>query len=69
MASSYTTQAGDTFDSIALSEMGDEAHLGLIVLANPEHAYTLEFSDGVTLTIPDTPEPDADTSLPPWRLT
>ena len=67
MASEYTTLDGDTWDSIAYSEMGDEAHLGLLLLANPEHAYTLTFASGVVLTVPDAPTPDPATTLPPWR--
>ena len=69
MPSSYTTVSGDTWDSIAYSELGDERYMGLLLLANPAQDYVLSFPDGVALTVPDVPEPDPDANLPPWRLT
>lgn len=62
----YTTISGDTFDSIAYSQLGDERYLDLLILANPLHAYTVRFSAGVELTIPAVPTPDTAPNLPPW---
>lgn len=64
----YTTTQGDTWDYIALKEMGGEMHTHLLLKANPDHAKIGIFSSGITLNIPDIPESTviAD-SLPPWK--
>ncbi len=67
MPSTYITKQDDTWDQIAISEMGAQSHMGILILANPGEEATLVFSPGVSLTIPDAPTPDADDTLPPWR--
>ncbi len=66
-ASTYTTVAGDTWDSIAFSQLGNERYLQELILANPAQAYTVRFPAGVVLTIPEIPTPDTSPNLPPWR--
>lgn len=63
----YTTTAGDTWDALALTLLGNERYLDLLILANPAHAYTVRFGAGVELTIPVVPRPDTSPNLPPWR--
>jgi len=63
----YSTTSGDTFDIVALRALGDEAHTGLVIAANPEHAETVVFSAGVVLNIPPKPETPAHGALPAWR--
>jgi phage tail protein X len=62
----YTTISGDTWDAIAYAQMGDERYMHLLVLANPAHAYIDRFPAGIVLTIPEVPEAETSTSLPPW---
>ena len=69
MASTYTTTAGDTWDAIAYSEMGDERYLDQLILANRAHAYYDRLPAGLALAIPDAETPDTSPSLPPWRQT
>lgn len=62
----YTTQAGDTFDILALDAYNDETKAHVIIQANPEYASVLIFDAGVTLKIPVI-EPTAASTLPPWK--
>lgn len=64
----YTTIQGDTWDYIALKELGSEMYMHLLLKENPDHANIEIFSAGVILNIPDIPEGAviADT-LPPWK--
>ena len=66
MPKTYTTQQGDTWDLIALRQLGHEAYMNTLIEANNRHNRTVIFSAGVTLTIPDTDIPAA-TTLPPWK--
>ncbi len=63
----YTTKSGDTWDGIALSQLGAEGYFDLLVEANPTQRYVARFSAGVVLTIPPLPTPPRPASLPPWR--
>ena len=70
MSKTYVTQQGDTWDSIAFSEMGSEELTHLLVMANADMRRMMIFPSGVTLTVPDVPEGAAVTagdSLPPWK--
>lgn len=66
MAKTYTTKQGDTWDIIALEQMGSEIYMDALIEANSKHNTTVIFSAGITLTIPDTDIPTA-TTLPPWK--
>lgn len=67
MSSSYTTRSGDTWDAIAYRALGSEFHMDLMLDANPEHNYVARFDAGVVLVVPDLPDPERPSSLPPWR--
>lgn len=62
----YTTQAGDTFDSIALDFYNDETFSSTIIQANLRYCNTLVFQGGEELLIPIIEQPQA-TTLPPWK--
>ena len=62
----YTTQAGDTFDSIAYSLLGDEERMGEIIKANPKYAPVVRFDAGTVLAIPEKTARGA-AALPSWR--
>lgn len=64
----YTTTQGDTWDYIALKELGSEMYMHLLLKENPDHANIGTFSAGIIFNIPDIPESavTAD-SLPPWK--
>ncbi|GAK06028.1 hypothetical protein JCM19037_4580 [Geomicrobium sp. JCM 19037] len=64
----YRTISGDTFDLIAHKTLGDDKLAGVIIEQNIEHVETLIFTAGVYLKIPDLPDVDLSTSLPPWKL-
>ncbi|BBB91058.1 MAG TPA: LysM domain-containing protein [Methylomusa anaerophila] len=66
MAKTYTTQQGDTWDIIALRQMGSEKYMSVLIEANQSHNATVIFSAGATLTIPETDIPTVQT-LPPWK--
>lgn len=64
----YTTTQGDTWDYIALKELGSEMYTHLLLKANPDHGKTIVFSAGITLNIPEISEKAAASdSLPPWK--
>lgn len=62
----YTTVQGDTWDMIALRQLGSERYTSLLMEANTNHIGTVIFSAGIKLAIPEiaTPLPE---SLPPWK--
>ncbi len=66
MSGTYTTIAGDTWDVIALRTLGAERYMVELLDANPAHNYTLRFSAGTVLIVPDLPA-ELSASLPPWR--
>ncbi|MEN8702435.1 hypothetical protein [Bacillus infantis] len=61
----YTTVLGDTFDKIALEELGSEYLFPLLLKANPHHRNILVFSAGIMLNIPEI-ETDDYPNLPEW---
>lgn len=64
----YTTTQGDTWDYIALKELGSEMHTHLLLQSNPDQAKTNIFPAGITLNIPEIPESTVTAdSLPPWK--
>lgn len=64
---STTTEAGDTWDALALRLLGDERYFNELVLANPSYAYLVRLPAGIVLTVPSVPDDDeAAANLPPW---
>lgn len=66
MPKAYRTVQGDTWDLIALREMGSEKYMDKLIEANPVHRETMTFSANVMLTVPDVATP-TPTKLPPWK--
>ncbi len=66
MAEKYITSQGETWDSIAYDQYGDEGYMKLLVEANWPLLETLVFSAGTEIVLPDLPE-EADQDLPFWR--
>ena len=60
------TVLGDTWDTIALRELGSEHHTSALMLANRQYIGTVIFPAGVGLVLPEIPE-DYSSTLPPWR--
>jgi len=51
--STYVTTSGDTWDKIALEQLGSEYLFPLLLAANPQHRLVLIFTNGVEITIPE----------------
>lgn len=66
MIKKYSTVQGDTWDIIALRQMGSEKNMNLLIEANAQHNATVIFSAGVILTIPPVAK-NSMQSLPPWK--
>ena len=66
MSKTYMTSQGDTWDIIALRQMGSEKYMSLLIEANPKYNQVVIFPAGVSLVIPDSPVVTAS-SLPPWK--
>ena len=66
MSKTYTTSQGDTWDIIALRQMGSEKYMSLLIEANPKYNQVVIFPAGVAMVIPDAPVVTAN-SLPPWK--
>ncbi|BFH12335.1 tail protein X [Paenibacillus melissococcoides] len=62
----YITTQGDTWDIIALQQMGSEMQMTVLMDVNPDYIDTVIFGSGVELHIPE-PQQEADADLPPWR--
>ncbi|WII39197.1 tail protein X [Paenibacillus thiaminolyticus] len=62
----YITTQGDTWDIIALQQMGGESQMSVLMGANPDYINTVVFGFGVELQIPE-PQAEVDADLPPWR--
>lgn len=69
MAKTYVTKQGDTWDSIAYNELGDEYYMTELMALNYEHRMTVIFSSGITLQLPEVTQTQLqnDTNLPPWK--
>lgn len=63
----HLTMRGETFDSLAFLYYTDEKLAHEIMAANPEHAATLVFDEGVLLDIPEQTAVVMPETLPPWR--
>lgn len=66
-ATTYTTSAGDSWDSIAFSLWGDEFLMSRLLAANPEYSGVVVFDAGVILNVPVVDVAVASASLPPWK--
>lgn len=67
MATTYTTEQGDTFDGIAFKLYGNEGYMKDLIEANWRYADTLIFSAGVELTVPEEEISSVSTTAPFWR--
>lgn len=65
----YTTVAGDRWDTIAYRAYGDETKMGEIIRANKFMPITSELTPGIVLNIPilEGTTIKAGAILPPWR--
>lgn len=63
----YTTNAGDMWDSIALSQLGNEFYANQIIEANLQYSNTVTFATGVKLVIPELISSNSRINLPPWK--
>lgn len=67
MSKIYKTKQGDTFDSIAFSQLGDEKYTKELMEANPGYLDVVIFPGGISLTIPEVNSSNIVYSMPPWR--
>jgi phage tail protein X len=63
----YTTRAGDTFDTLALTMYNNERQAHHIIAFNPAHADVVIFEAGVRLRLPIIEDVETPETLPPWR--
>ncbi|WP_209510552.1 tail protein X [Sedimentibacter acidaminivorans] len=64
----YKTVSGDTFDSIAYKQYGNERQALDIIKANIDYANIIIFSEGIKLDIPDISGiSSTNIKLPPWK--
>jgi phage tail protein X len=66
MSKTYNTRQGDTWDRIALDQMGSEKYMSLLIEANSKYNQVVVFPAEVPLVIPAVPVVTAAT-LPPWK--
>ncbi len=67
MSSTYITKLGDTFDSIAFTQLGDEKYTKELMEANPGYLDVVIFTGGLSLVIPEVKRMDTAGNTPPWR--
>lgn len=63
---SYTTIAGDMWDSIAYKTLGSEMYTDKIIAENLSHREMVIFGAGIKLNIPDKTV-SVTSTLPPWK--
>jgi hypothetical protein len=63
----HLTQAGESFDTMALNYCGTEMLATDIIALNPEYSDVVVFGEGVELTIPVYDTTETPETLPPWR--
>lgn len=61
----YSTIQGDTWDTIAYVQYGDELQMHWLIEANPQHREIVIFPAGIVLNIPDLGE-TSRAPAPPW---
>jgi len=64
--STYITVSGDTFDKIALDQLGSEYSFPLLLEANQQYRDVLIFSSGIEITIPEVELEDEYEERPEW---
>lgn len=62
----YETDAGDTFDILALNFYNNEFKSSVIIEANPQYCDMIIMPAGLKLKIPIIDE-DPAVTLPPWK--
>ncbi len=67
MPSTYTTIAGDMWDTIAFKATGSGNRMDALMSANIQYRDIYVFPAGVTLNIPVLPEGETSDGLPPWK--
>jgi len=67
MPKTYTTKQGQAWDQVAKEVLGSEKLMHEMLRANPEHRYTMFFSAGTVLTVPDVEVVNQPENLPPWK--
>jgi len=61
----YTTESGDTWDSISFKVYGDCRYMAALLVANQSLRRTAVFESGVEIICPDIEVSEAE-NLPPW---
>jgi hypothetical protein len=67
MPKTYTTSQGQAWDQVAKKALGSEKFMHLMLEANPEHRFTVFFSAGVELVVPELKIENKPEVLPPWK--
>lgn len=67
MAGTYTTVQGDMWDSIAAARLGGTRHTDRLIAANLDYRDYYIFPAGIVLVLPEVPEVQAESALPPWK--
>ncbi len=60
------TKSGDTWDSIALRELGSELLMNKVIDANLQYSQIVIFDKDTLLNIPEI-STENNSNLPPWR--
>lgn len=55
------------WDSIALSQLGNEFYSNQLIEANPQYSNVVTFAAGVKLVIPELINSKSRINLPPWK--
>lgn len=66
MTKKYITAAGDMWDSIAKTQLGNEFYSNQLIEVNQKHANCITFDYGIELTLPDIVNVQAAVDLLPW---
>lgn len=66
MSKTYRTISGDMWDKIAHDEMGSSYYVDKLMKANANYLNYYVFPAGITLTIPDVEDNEAE-ELPVWK--
>lgn len=65
--STYTTQQGDMWDSIAHRLWGTVALTDRLMWANRQYLRLCIFPAGIVLMVPETPAQRPAAGMPPWK--
>lgn len=66
MSNTYTTIAGDMWDTVAYKAMGSEAYTDDLIKNNLQYCHIYIFPAGIVLEIPEVAA-EVSASLPPWK--